>query len=86
MSVFPLFRPDVDLGSEGAFLESSIDLLLLLLDDALDLMLLPDVDPLEEGGMAWDHVAPVRLQDGLEGALRVYFELVFLMLLEQLLV
>lgn len=72
----------VDLGHKRAFFEILIDLLLLLLYHFFDFMLLPDVNPFKEGGIAVGEVAFVMLYDGLEGALDVDFVLAALMLLQ----
>lgn len=75
------FLGRVDLGHKRALLEILINLLLLLLYHLFNLMLLPDVNPLKEGGIAVGKVAFVMFYDRLEGALDVDLVLAALVLL-----
>ena len=76
------FLGRVDLGDKRAFFEIFINFLLFLLYHFLDLMLLPDVHSLEEGGIAASEVALVMFYERLESALDVDLVLAALVLLQ----
>ena len=71
--------------TEGALLESLVDILLLFLHDFLNFILHPQIVSLKESRMARYEVSLIRFNDGLEGALDVNFMFGQLMFFHQIL-
>lgn len=72
--------PLVDFWGEGAFPEVGIDLFFFLFDFLFDFLFVPQVDPVEEVGIAMGEVTFILLYHRLEGALYIDFMFIVVVL------
>ena len=80
-----LFGSGINVRTEGALLESLVDVLLLFLYDFLNFILHPQIVSLKESRMARHKVSLIMFDDGLEGAFNVNFMFGQLMLFHKFL-